>query len=112
MCWDILYETFIRTTDPDTEFAQLVAPDVFFSLFLHTLVYFAAYLALVKLFDLPYYPLAFLSGIIVLMCLGFAGRLARVKGIRDYNEKYANEEDHKDAAKVIRRGYFTWMFFS
>jgi hypothetical protein len=113
MCWDMLYGTFIRTTDPDTDFAQLIAPDVFFSLFLHTLVYFAAYLALVKLFRLPYYPIAFLAGIIVLMCLGFAGRLARVKGIRAYNEKHAKtKEDKKDAAKVIRRGYFTWMFFS
>ena len=52
----MLYGTFIRTTDPDTEFAQLVAPDVFFSLFLHTLIYFAAYLTIVKLFDLPYSP--------------------------------------------------------
>jgi hypothetical protein len=112
MCWDMLYETFIRTTDPDTEFAQLVAPDVFFSLFLHTLVYFAAYLALVKLFDLPYYPLAFLAGIIVLMCLGFAGRLARVKGIRHSIAAVAPSAAKREAVEIIRRGYFTWMFFS
>jgi hypothetical protein len=67
-----------------------------------------------KLFGLPKKMTQVIIGLIVIMVLGYIGRLARVKSM--YNvllETYGDEdESHEMATKQLRNAYFTWYFLS
>jgi hypothetical protein len=111
---DILYNTFLFTTDPDTPYSDLLSQDVLFSIVVHTVLYLVAYFVLVTLFDLPNKPLLFVATLLLIMILGFIGRLARTKGVCNILVKRGeNPFAAKEAAmKIMRNAYFTWYFLS
>lgn len=110
---EIFYKTFLETTDPSTEYNELLSFHVFYSIFVNVILYTIAYGLLVHLFNLPKKYKIFIVGIICVMTLGYIGRLARVKSI--HNVLLENTDKHnarETAMKTIRSSYFTWYFLS
>jgi hypothetical protein len=110
---EIFYETFLKTTDPYTEYSALASFEVIFCILVNLVFYVAAYFALTKLFGLPKKMRQVVIGLLVIMVLGYIGRLARVKSM--YNvlrETHDEDKAHKKATKQLRNAYFTWYFLS
>jgi len=111
--FEIFYKTFLDTTDPNTEFQQLLSSQVFYCIIINVILYTGAYFLLVKLFNLPKKYTIFIFGITCIMIMGYFGRLARVKSI--YNVLIKDNDIHtarEKAMKTIRSSYFTWYFLS
>ena len=110
---EIFYRTFLKTTDPRTEYSALVSFEVVFCIFVNLVFYTGAYFILMKLFGFPKKMTQVVIGLIIIMILGYIGRLARVKSmynvLRETNEE---EKAHKKATKQLRKAYFTWYFLS
>jgi hypothetical protein len=111
---EIFYKTFLKTTDPRTEYSALVSFEVIFCIFVNLCFYTGAYYILMKLFGFPKKITQVIIGLIIIMILGYIGRLARVKSM--YNvllETYGDEaESHEMATTQLRNAYFTWYFLS
>ena len=108
------FETFLKTTDPYTPYSKVMTKEVVFSILFHLTAYFMAYFGLVKLFKLPYKPKAMIIFLLVVMTLGFYGRLFRVKSMFETYKKMGMEakEAREKASDMLRTGYFTWYFLS
>jgi hypothetical protein len=108
------FETFLKTTDPYTPYSNVMTKEVMFSILFHLIAYFLAYYGLVKLFKLPYKPKAMVIFLLVVMTLGFYGRLFRVKSMFETYQKMGMEtkEAREKASSMLRTGYFTWYFLS
>jgi Na+/melibiose symporter-like transporter len=111
---EIFYKTFLKTTDPYTDYIALASFEVIFCILINLVFYAGAYFILMKLFGFPKKMMQVVIGLVVIMILGYIGRLARVKSM--YNvlrETYEDEEKaHKKATKQLRNAYFTWYFLS
>lgn len=111
---EIFYKTFLKTTDPRTEYGALVSFEVIFCILVNLFFYTGAYYILMKLFGFPKKMMQVVIGLIVIMVLGYIGRLARVKSM--YNvllETRGDEaESHEMATTQLRNAYFTWYFLS
>lgn len=111
--FEIFYQTFLETTDPDTEYIDLASPNVALSIGVNLVLYTAVYFLLVYLFGLQSKPLFVLIALIVIMVLGYIARLARTKSIytelvKTNNPKIAREK----TMSTIRNAYFTWYFLA
>jgi uncharacterized protein YacL len=111
--FEIFYKTFLHTTDPHTDYNELISFNVLFSIFVHVILYTVAYFLLTRLFNLPKKFFLFITGLIVVMILGYFGRLARVKSI--YNallEETDKANAREKSMNVLRNAYFTWYYLS
>ena len=110
--FDVLYKIFLETTDPKTEFDRLYSLDIAFSILIHLFFYVIVYMLLVQLFGLPYRPISVLFLLLVVVIVGYYGRLQRSKSIYSVlkNMGYTDKESHNKAMATIRNGYFTWYF--
>ena len=111
---EIFYKTFLKTTDPYTEYGALASFEVIFCILVNLVFYVAAYFALTKLFGLPKKMTQVVIGLSVIMVLGYIGRLARVKSMYNVLRKDHEEESesYKKATTQLRNAYFTWYFLS
>ena len=111
---EIFYKTFLKTTDPYTDYSALASFEVIFCIFVNLFFYTGAYYILMKLFSFPKKMMQVVIGLVVIMILGYIGRLARVKSM--YNvllETHRDEaESHEMATTQLRNAYFTWYFLS
>ena len=107
------FESYLRTTDPTVDYSTLVDIHVGFSIVFHTLVYFLLFTITTRFFfgrtkSLSYLPVV----LIVVMVLGYIGRLYRSKTIyqgfldRNYNES----EALKETRDYMKTAYFTFYF--
>ena len=111
--FEIFYQTFLETTDPETEYIQLASPNVALSIGVNLVLYITAYFILVHLFGFPNKPFFVLIALIFIMVFGYVGRLARTKSIyaelvKTNNPKIAREK----TMSTIRNAYFTWYFLA
>lgn len=110
---EIFYKTFLKTTDPRTEYSALVSFEVLFCILVNLVFYVGAYFILMKLFGFPKKMTQVVIGLLVIMILGYIGRLARVKSMYNVLHKdHEKEKAHKKATKQLRNAYFTWYFLS
>jgi hypothetical protein len=110
---EIFYKTFLKTTDPYTEYSALISFEVIFCILVNLVFYVGAYFILMKLFGFPKKMTQVVIGLIVIMILGYIGRLARVKSM--YNVLLENGDQeiaHEIATTQLRNAYFTWYFLS
>jgi len=111
---EIFYKTFLKTTDPYTDYSALASFEVIFCILVNLVFYTGAYYILMKLFGFPKKMMQVVIGLVVIMILGYIGRLARVKSM--YNvllETRGDEaESHEMATTQLRNAYFTWYFLS
>ena len=110
---EFLYKNFLKTTDPNTEYRELVSISVIFSIIINAVLYIVAYFLLTRLFNLPKKFFVFIIGLIIVMIFGYIGRLARVKSI--YNallEETDKANAREKSMDIVRNSYFTWYFLS
>jgi hypothetical protein len=110
---EIFYKTFLKTTDPRTEYSALVSFEVIFCILVNLVFYAGAYFILIKLFGFPKKMTQVVIGLIIIMVLGYIGRLARVKSM--YNVLLENGDQeiaYETATTQLRNAYFTWYFLS
>jgi len=112
---DLMYSTFLDTTDPDTPYTSLLSVGLGVSIILHTSAYILVYICLAELFDLPADMLTLgylVVGLLVIMVAGYIGRLARSKSIMavQVNRGENRETARQIAKQTLRPAYFTWYF--
>jgi hypothetical protein len=109
---DIFQNVFLDTTDPRTKYTRLMAIDVGFCIVINIALYAVFYYILIHVFRLPNRMTLLVGCLIVIMTLGYIGRLSRSKSVfRVYLERGDSHEDaYWKTVKDIRRAYFTWYF--
>ena len=113
---EICFEhVFIDTTDPNTPYSRLLQLDVLSSIVFHIILYLAVlyvfgFVFNIKFSNQVYIRLTFV--LLVIMILGYIGRLTRSKYLRDvFIEKGESKEDADIITKnMIRTAYYTHYF--
>ena len=109
-----LTNLYFKTTNPETQYKELLSRDVFVSIIFHTI----SYLILVKIFSFIFsikisnnsYFKLFLF-LIIIMSLGYIGRLYRSKNIYNYYLKYNNKSNANLLTRqLINQDYFKFYF--
>lgn len=110
-------ETYYQTTNPKTDYKELISMNVGKSIFFHTVMYigflyllqFVSNLKIIEskhLFSLTLF-------LIMIMILGYLGRLMRAKAVYEKELTLSNEEDAlKNTKRIMDNAYFTWFFLS
>lgn len=110
-------ETYYQTTSPKTNYKELISMNVGKSIFFHTVMYigflyllqFVSNIKIIEgkhLFSLTLF-------LIIIMILGYLGRLMRAKAVYEKELTISNEEDALKTTKHnIDNAYFTWFFLS
>ncbi len=110
--FDLLYSTFLETTDPVSPYTSLISVGVLASIVLHLLVYLLIYMALAEVFDLPNDPFIVVVVLVLVMVFGYIGRLARSKSIMAVQIEHGETIPvaRQIAKHTLRPAYFTWYF--
>lgn len=111
---ELLTNLYFKTTNPETKFKELLSVDVLLSILFHTI----SYLILVKMFSFifklkisnnAYLRLSIF--LILIMILGYIGRLYRSKKIYKYYLNYYDKDNANLFTKqLINQGYFKFYF--
>ena len=117
MILDLMYSTFLDTTDPTTPYTSLFSIGVASSILLHGLIYFLVFLLLAEFFDWPNDRSTLITvagGLVLIMIAGYIGRLARSKSIMDVQIKRGESMQgaKQIAIQTLRPAYFTWYFMA
>ena len=111
----LLCGLYLDTVDPKTNFKRLVSKDVLISIVLHTIIYLAVIYAFTLIFDIKLSSKVYTKisiALLIVMVLGYFGRLARSKSI--YNAHIARDFSEEDARKntinLMNHGYFKFYF--
>ena len=103
------YYLFLKTTDPSTSYLRLLSFDVLSSIVFHSLLYTFIVYCLTRMFSFFKLNITFMQMFlvfIVIMCVGYVGRLARVKHVA---ERIGSKEA---AMEIVRKAYFVWYFLA
>ena len=111
----LLCGLYLDTVDPKTNFKRLFSKDVLISIVLHTIIYLAVIYAFTLIFDIKLSSKVYTKisiALLIVMVLGYFGRLARSKSI--YNAHIARDFSEEDARKntinLMNHGYFKFYF--
>lgn len=106
---------FLDTTDPSSGYNRLLQTDVVASILVHLLVYIGLVYTVSSVFgtnlnDKTYKRIQ--KFLLVVMVLGYFGRLTRAKTL--YNafieQGYTEDESYTKSTDLIRNAYFTFYF--
>lgn len=101
---------FYETTDPQTPYSRIVFGwDVWVNIILHAFVYCAIFYGILHLLQIKkiYSKKQWASiwvGLILIMIIGYLGRLCRVKCLAK------TLESDEEATRQLRNAYFVWYF--
>ena len=107
------FQVYLDTTNPDASYSSLVSLDVLFSILLHSIAYLLIINGILLLLNQKSIGVVKLFCIlIVVMILGYIGRLYRAKTILDNFVRmgYSIEESKEKTCDFMRTGYFTYYF--
>ncbi len=110
-------ETYYQTTNPKTDYKELISMNVGKSIFFHTVIYIGFLYLLQFVSNLKIVEVKHLFSLtlflIMIMVLGYLGRLMRAKAIHEKELTLSNEEDAlKNTKHIMDNAYFTWFFLS
>ena len=105
------FKTYVETTDPQNDYSVIMSMGVLKSVIIHTIFYFTIYY---YLFKFPIKNYIIIASLVVIMVIGYYGRLYRSKMIYKY---HLEEGQEKETAKKItmdymNQGYFKWYFLA
>lgn len=111
---EVFYETYLNSIDPTKNYYELFNKNIIAAISIHSLIYYSVYMLLVQLFNLEDKSDLFMKVILVVMILGYFGRLYRSKSIYNYYLKngYDNDESKTVSINQINHAYFTWYYFA
>jgi len=111
-----LARVYAETSDPRSQYPRLARVDVMASIAIHVCLYIGFVLALQKVTrlsivsdkNLPALALA----LVLVMSLGYVGRLCRAKAIYHYKRSTMLSEDQalRETRQQMDQGYVTWYF--
>jgi len=106
---------YLDTINPLTPYNRLCSLDVMCSIFLHTILYVLFIIVIANVFSLKISSKIYkniVCFLIVVMVLGYIGRLTRSKSV--YNALLNKMESQKQAERttldIMNNGYFTFYF--
>ena len=112
---DLLTKLFFETTYPKTSYYRLLSFDVILSIIIHILayviiIYFLSFIFEFKINRNTYFKITLF--LIIIMILGYFGRLARVKSIYNYLINKGNKEEESIAISMdlLHKDYFKFYF--
>ena len=103
------YSLFLTTTNPSTPYLRLLSYDVLTSIVFHSVMYTFVVYCLTRMFSFFKLNITFVQMFlmfVVIMCIGYVGRLARVKHVA---ERIGSKET---AMEIVRREYYVWYFLA
>ena len=109
-----LFEIYLETTNPKTEYLRILKADVMISILIHVVIYITSLFLLTKVTNIKVkINEKLIIGLVILMIFGYFGRLLRSKSIfnnllLNYKEKIALEKTRK----IIDNSYIVWYFLS
>jgi hypothetical protein len=110
----IFTDVFFETTNPHTPYTRLAKYDVLVSIIFHTvsyllIIYIFSFLFNLKVNKQTYFKLTIF--LIIVMILGYIGRLYRVKSNYNYlKSKYGSQEALYITNQLTYNGYYTYYF--
>lgn len=112
---DSLSMLYLDTINPITSYSRLCSLDVLCSIIMHTILYLIIIIVIANIFSLKISSLVYRNIVfflIVVMCVGYIGRLARAKSI--YNallkKNVKQDEAKRYTMDIMNNGYFTYYF--
>lgn len=103
------YSLFLKTTDPSTPYSSLLSIRVGVSIVFHSLLYTCVVYGLTLVFSFFKLNISLMQlffVFVVIMSVGYVGRLARVKHVA---ERIGSKEA---AMEIVRKEYFVWYFLA
>lgn len=112
---DLFTKLFFETTNPKTSYYRLISLDVVLSIIIHIIAYIAIIYLLSFIFEFKINRnvyIKILSFLIIIMILGYFGRLTRVKSIYNYLiKKNVNEKESISISMdLLHKDYFKFYF--
>ena len=112
---DLFTKLFFETTYPKTSYYRLLSVDVLLSIIIHILAYVAIIYLLSFIFEFKINKNIFFkitSFLLIIMILGYFGRLAGVKSIYKYliNKGKNEEESISISMNLLHKDYFKFYF--
>jgi hypothetical protein len=109
--------TFFETIDPKSDYSRLLSLDVFTSVAIHTFLYLLAFCCIICLLNLKvdkkiYYKVFMF--LVIIMPLGYLGRLSRSKSIYNYliSTGKNQEKSRDETMRLMETGYFRFYFLA
>ena len=106
---------YLDTINPLTSYNRLCSLDVLCSIILHTILYLLIIIIITKVFSLKISSTIYkniVCFLVVVMTLGYVGRLARSKSL--YNallkRNIKQDEAKRYTIDIMNNGYFTYYF--
>lgn len=109
-----LFEIYLDTTNPKTEYFRILKADVIISILIHVVIYITCLFLLSKVTNIKVkINEKLIIGLIILMIFGFFARLLRSKSIyslllRDNKENIALQKTRN----IMNNTYLVWYFLS
>lgn len=112
---DLITNVYFETTNPKSSYNRIVSIDVLISIIFHVIFYvliifFISYLFNIKIPNKTYMKIVIF--LLVIMILGYFGRLSRVKSIYNYfiSKGHNEKESVELSMNILNTGYFTFYF--
>lgn len=112
---DLFTKVFFDTTNPTTSYNRLFSIDILLSIVFHTLSYVLIFYIISNIFNIKndtnlYNKLTIF--LIIIMTLGYFGRLCRVKSIYNYliNNGYNEKDSITISMELLHKDYFKFYF--
>ena len=110
-----LTNTYFTTINPLLPYSQLVTKDVICSIILHTILYICVIYILDKLFKIKISKEMYcniMCLLVVVMSLGYVGRLARSKSVYQYYiaRGFSREQSFQKTIDIMHFGYYRFYF--
>lgn len=110
-----LTNTYFTTINPLLPYSQLFTKDVICSIILHTILYICLIYILDKLFKIKISKEMYcniMCFLVVVMSLGYVGRLARSKSIYQYYiaRGFSRDQSLQKAIDLMHFGYYRFYF--
>ena len=114
---DLFSKVFFETTNPNTSYNRLLSFDILISIIFHTLAYIIIICVISNVFNIKTNKKIYIKAsifLIIVMILGYIGRLSRVKSIYNYLSEvgYNNKESTLISMKLLQNDYFKFYFLA
>ena len=112
---NVFTNLYFDTIHPQTPYSRLLSNDVMLSVIVHTIFYILVIYVICQIFNIKMKGGTYTNIIIlliVIMILGYGGRLYRSKSIFHYKVQESNDsvQSIQDTLDLIHKGYFKYYF--
>jgi hypothetical protein len=112
---DLFTNVYFETINPKTNYNRLLSIDVLSSIIFHVIFYILIIFSISYLFNFKIDKKTYIKitiFLLIIMVLGYFGRLSRVKSIYNYfiNKGFSEKDSLTSSVNILHNGYFTYYF--